>query len=500
VKTLQKTVQKSVRKRFLVFAAALAAALAIPAGAAMASPRPHHHHVLKKTQTPADGASEHLSHGRFKDVAVYRPKGEPKSFVLFLSGDGGWNLGVVQMAQMLATQGAMVVGINTPKLLANFDRDDGDCVFPDGDLENLSHFVQAYYRLPEYLKPILVGYSSGATFAYAVLAQAPKDTFAGALSLGFGPELQLHKPMCKGSGVAFRKRADGKGVDFLPTPKLSDPWIVLQGEIDKVCAPAVTRQFVSQVTGAEVVMLPHVGHGYGVPAHWQPQFEAAFAKLAASEAKALPPPPPSALGDLPVVELAATPGRDSDLMAVLMTGDGGWAGLDQDVAHALAAQGIPVVALDSLRYYWTARTPAGAAADVDRLIRYYLAHWHKRRALLVGYSQGADVLPFILNRLPAATRGQVALGAMMGLSDHAVFEFHLANWVKSVSDEGLPTLPEVRKISGTPLLCVYGKDEDDSLCPQLDPHAVKVVELSGGHHFGGDYQRLAQEILAAAHS
>jgi type IV secretory pathway VirJ component len=29
---------------------------------------------------------------------------------------------------------------------------------------------------------------------------------------------------------------------------------------------------------------------------------------------------------------------------------------------------------------------------------------------------------------------------------------------------------------------------------------VKVVELSGGHHFGGDYQRLAQEILAAAHS
>src|SRR5690242_3696850 len=40
-------------------------------------------------------AEEQLSHGRFAGVTLYRPEGPVKSVVLFLSGDGGWNLGVV---------------------------------------------------------------------------------------------------------------------------------------------------------------------------------------------------------------------------------------------------------------------------------------------------------------------------------------------------------------------------------------------------------------------
>ena len=40
---------------------------------------------------------ESLSYGRFGQVAIYRPAPHPKNVVLFLSGDGGWNLGVVDM-------------------------------------------------------------------------------------------------------------------------------------------------------------------------------------------------------------------------------------------------------------------------------------------------------------------------------------------------------------------------------------------------------------------
>ena len=53
-------------------------------------------------------AEDHISHGRFKDVTLYKPRGEVKQFVLFLSGDGGWNLGVAGMAQALVDQGAIV--------------------------------------------------------------------------------------------------------------------------------------------------------------------------------------------------------------------------------------------------------------------------------------------------------------------------------------------------------------------------------------------------------
>src|SRR4051794_39532182 len=101
-----------------------------------------------------------ISHGRFKDVAVYSPAKSAERFVLLLSGDNGWDDDMAHMAQLLTTQSAMVAGIDTPELFEELAEDGGDCVFPDGDLENLARFVQAYYRLPTYHTPILVGYSS----------------------------------------------------------------------------------------------------------------------------------------------------------------------------------------------------------------------------------------------------------------------------------------------------------------------------------------------------
>src|ERR1039458_3550543 len=104
----------------------------------------------------------HVSHGRFKNVAVYAPSGTPNSFVLFLSGDGGWNQEMAEIARELVRHGAMVAGIDLPKFRADLEADDADCVFPDGDLENLSHFLQAYYHLPTYRTPFFVGYGARA--------------------------------------------------------------------------------------------------------------------------------------------------------------------------------------------------------------------------------------------------------------------------------------------------------------------------------------------------
>ena len=170
----------------------------------------------------------HLSHGRFKDLVVYAPA-QAASFVLLLSGDEGWNRRADALAARLAQDGAMVVGIDLPKFKAALEADGGDCVFPDGDLENLSHFVQAYFHNSTYLAPLLVGVASGGSMAYAVLAQAPKDTFAGALSLGFCPHLNLEKPLCKGSGLEMTHAGRGSGLDLKPLKSLSNPWVTLQG-------------------------------------------------------------------------------------------------------------------------------------------------------------------------------------------------------------------------------------------------------------------------------
>jgi type IV secretory pathway VirJ component len=432
-------------------------------------------------------AQTHLSHGRFKDIALYAPASQATSFVLFLSGDEGWNHAAEALALELVRNGAMVVGIDLPRFKASLAADGGQCVFPDGDLENLSHFVQAYVHNPTYMTPMLVGVAAGGTLAYAALAQAPRDTFASALTLGFCPNFSFSKALCKGSGLEF-VRSQGTGVDFLPIKVLGNPWVNIQSLNDGACRVAATREFVAGVQGGAMATVPQAG---------LKSFSAAFTSLATAKSVSRLTPPPAALGDLPVVEVAAQGTSLTDAFAILMSGDGGWAGLDQDIAAALSAKGIPVVGLDSLRYYWTARTPEGVAADTDRIIRYYLSRFDKKRVLLIGYSQGADVLPFAVTRLPQATRAQVALTAILGMSEHALFEFHVSSWVAD-DHSGPATLPEVNRITGMPVLCVYGEDEHDSLCPQLDPKKFMIVKVKGGHHFDGNYAGLAQEIISAA--
>ncbi|WP_233446972.1 virulence factor family protein, partial [Ideonella azotifigens] len=209
--------------------------------------------------------------------------------------------------------------------------------------------------------------------------------------------------------------------------------------------------------------------------------------------------PPAQLADLPVIEVPATAeaagGPNADRFAVLLSGDGGWASIDKGIAAAMAAKGIPLVGVDSLRYFWSARTPEGLATDLDRLIRFYSHRWKRSEVILIGYSQGADVLPFAVNRLPAATRTRVRLTALLGLGQKASFEFHLSNWIGPSGDR--PIAPEAQQLVAARTLCIYGQDEKNSLCPTLAPLHARPLPLAGGHHFGGDYDALAGHVLAS---
>lgn len=426
-------------------------------------------------------------------VTIYQPTGIPQEVVIFVSGDGGWNLGVVGMAQHLAGAGAFVAGVDINQMGRQVLSSREACNYAAGTFETFSHFVQQKYGMKRYLTPILVGYSSGATVVYATLAQSPAGTFKGALSLGFCPDLEWKKPFCRGEGLDHDPGAK-VGFVYRPATHLRDPWIALQGEQDQVCSAEQTRQFVARVPGAQVVSLPKVGHGYSVEANWLPQFLAAFRKIA--EGSDSPRPAlPAGVSDLPLVELPVK-SASKDVLAIMLSGDGGWAGLDQEVARELNARGVPVIGWDSLRYFWDARTPDGAAGDLDRVIRHYAGAWNKSRVLLIGYSQGADTMPFMVNRLPQESRRLVVATALIGVSDEAFFEFHVSHWLGTPSG-GLPTRPEMTNERLGPVACIYGTEEADSPCRKPNGPRVREVALSGGHHFDGDYAAVARAVLSA---
>jgi type IV secretory pathway VirJ component len=440
---------------------------------------------------------ERLPFAGLGTVTLYAPATAPDAVVLFVSGDGGWNLGVVAMAERIRDQGALVAGIDIRPFLRSLEAG-GRCAYPAGTLEELSRAIQLRRRLPEYQPPILIGYSSGATLVYAALAAAPPETFAGAISLGFCPDLEIRRAPCRMRGLAFTERTKRIGYDLLPFAGLRVPWHVLQGEIDQVCSPEAARAFVAASGGARLHLLPKVGHGFSVTRNWEPQYLEAYREIVEARAQATAADAPASSAAIAGLSLVEVPAQHAgqDLFAVLLTGDGGWAEIDKGVAAGLAEHGVPSVGWSSLRYYWTPRTPESAAADLARIIDHYASAWNKGRVLLVGYSFGADVLPFLVTRLPEALRERVAGVALLGLSKTAAFEFHLSSWLGRGGDEHYQTLPELARLR-LPTVCVHGQDESDSACLSLRTPSVRAVSVGEGHHFGGDYARVARAILSS---
>ncbi len=451
-------------------------------------------------------ATQTITVPAFGTVTIYQPDGAPQQIVLFLSGDGGWNLGVIGMAERLRGAGALVVGIDTRAFVKSLESSRG-CAYPAGPLEELSRAVQVRFKLPHYQRPMLVGYSSGATLVYAAIAAAPPETFAGAISLGFCPDIELRTPLCAMRGLRATRRAKGTsttleersrgdhGYDLAPFKESTVPWMVLQGERDQVCAANVTRAFVAGTGAARLFSLPRVGHGFGVTPNWDAQFVEAYRAIATArrpeESKRVTTPQ---LADLSLVEIPATHGGDGDSLAILLTGDGGWADIDKRLAAGLSAHGVPVVAWSSLDYYWTPRSPAGAAADLRRIIEHYTTAWRRSRVLIVGYSFGADVAPFLFNRLPESVKARVTGLTLLGPSATASFEFHVTDWLVGDEDARYPVPQEIER-SSVPVTCVSATDEDDSVCRDIRGPHVQLASVGRGHHFSGEYGQLLDLIL-----
>ena len=203
--------------------------------------------------------------------------------------------------------------------------------------------------------------------------------------------------------------------------------------------------------------------------------------------------PAQGLAMLPLVEM---PVAGSKRLVVLISGDGGWRDLDKGLAHELNQRGISVVGWNSLRYFWKKRTAAQLGGDLDSVVRSYRQRWQADDVALVGYSFGADVLPFAYPLLSEPQRRSVRLVSLLGLAHGAAFEVRVGGWLGWFRAQEVPVQPALAGLQPVAQQCIYGVDEKDSLCRDLQGDArMQVVERPGGHHFDRDPAKLAQIIV-----
>jgi type IV secretory pathway VirJ component len=377
----------------------------------------------------------------------------------------------------LTQKGAVVVGVDTRRYFDAIRADAKPCDQLVGDAEMLSRQLQRRYPALQYTFPILAGAGSAGTLAYAILAQAPNNTLSGAVAIDPSPAVSGIPALCPGAPATT---AAGGVVTYGPKADLQGFWQV--GFDAK--AGAADRAHVAELktggTPAEVT-------GVSGPD--------AVASLAGLIGPHLSQATSGGVDALPLVELPAV--RPGAAMAVVMSGDGGWRDIDKVIAETLQEHGVSVVGWDCLRYFWRKKSPEQTADDLAAVLQTYIARWKPGKIALVGYSFGADVMPFLYDRLPPALRDKVVLVSLLGLESKADWEITVNGWLgKPPSDAATPIAPAVAKMPGSLIQCFYGEEEQDSACPQLASPGMDLIKTAGGHHFGHDYAAIVDRILA----
>ncbi|NRP71064.1 hypothetical protein ILFOPFJJ_01947 [Ensifer psoraleae] len=422
--------------------------------------------------------AQNFDTGMIPSPHILFPAEKASAVVVLLSDAAGWTAKEERVARALASEKAMVIGIDLKTYLASLAKDGGNCIYTVSDIESLSQQVQRAAKSGAYQPPVVAGVGAGGAMALAIAAQSPAATIGQTLAVDPEEGIALTKQLCT---PAEKVRKGDRMVYGLTDGSLPDPVTV-------AFSPAASAEGRDHVTTL-IARHPEIGtRDTGDDAYTA--LSNALSGLLAESGEGDNP------FGLPLTILDAKPARDT--MAVIYSGDGGWRDIDREVGNVLQQQGVPVVGVDSLRYFWSERQPKATADDLARIITYYRKRWNVQNVLLIGYSFGADILPRTYNLLPSADRARVRQVTLMALSHQADFKISVLGWLgaKGEGDAGDP-IDDIKAIDPSLVQCIYGTEEDDDACPDLKSSGVDVVAIEGGHHFDEDYPTLTRRVLDA---
>jgi type IV secretory pathway VirJ component len=382
-----------------------------------------------------------------------------------------------QDALALAKEGLIAVSFNYDALRADFAKSPptDECHYVSDDLKDLAQAVQRKLGLHRYFFPVIAGRGDGAAFAYAALAQAPVNTLGGAIGIGFKPLLRTDRTYCfdpklepAGDGTFALRRE----------PDLPGPWRAIVPESERQS----TEAFQGTADNVEVLTA---------------QDDASARQALVESAVRFGRTGERGHSELPV-SIIKPEGPVSGLV-VIVSGDGGWRDIDKSIGEWLAQRGVAVVGVDSLRYFWSKKSPDEVAADLGLLYDHYGKEFGTSRYALIGYSFGSDIMPDVWPKLPKAVRDRIGLLSLMALGTNADFEVTVGGFIGAPSGESRPLVPLLHQLPLDRTQCIYGREEaedDETSCTAAELGEAQRIALEGGHHFDGDYSQAAEAIWA----
>jgi type IV secretory pathway VirJ component len=177
-----------------------------------------------------------------------------------------------------------------------------------------------------------------------------------------------------------------------------------------------------------------------------------------------------------------------------ISGDGGFNKFSTSFMQSLNKEGYAVIGLNAKDYFWKKKKPQEAAMSIEEAINASNKEWKKKNIVLIGYSFGADISPFMLTHFSAALSNRVSHLILLSPSEKTDFEIHVLQMFGWGKDEGESVPAEVNKIV-KPVTIIVGDDENEFPFNQLTIKNKQIIKMRGGHHYDGNVDALCKQVI-----
>lgn len=417
----------------------------------------------------------------FTEVQVFTPLKGTISGVLIMLKPKSSAEPSLALSRRFSEEGLLVIEVEPSRFQSGRTKTGRGCDEMSDCLVALSAYVQRQKHLKLNFLPTLISYGEAGEYAESSWHEAPQFAFNSVISVDYCPKnTALHS-----TGMQRHTK-----------------WVILE-------SPAQNKKCSNLATD--------IGYSSG-SSHFIGKFDIVISRLSSD-----PNVKPGGLvrwviGHLGAIKKEETripasinhtniddlqtvvidPGKSGhhDSFVILYSGDGGWAEFTDDLAAAISHKNLPVVGINSMRYFWKEKNPERGAKDLARLIKFYGAKWHAKTVYLVGFSFGAGTLPFFVRRLPPDLMKSVERVVLVAPYRKADFEFFISDWLFN-DDRGLEIMPEIQKLGlAIKPVCIFPTNEKDvSLCTQNKDAPLTPIGLPGGHHFEGKTSLVVEALL-----